>query len=104
MKKLVLFLLFATFSFETLSEPNVLKCEKNCGTLDINDDFTFQARMAQGEDMWGANVTFIEDDIILSSAHILGFEPDRRKALSCGAEAATKKKIQIGIIIKKICM
>jgi len=79
MKKLFLFLLFATFSFETLSEPNVLKCEKNCGLLDINDDFTFQARMAQGEDMWGANVTFIENDIILSSAHILGFEPDRRK-------------------------
>ena len=90
-------------AFESLAEPRVLKCEKDCGTLDINDDFTFQARMAQGEDMWGANVTFIEDDIILSSAHILGFEPNKRKTLSCGAEAATKK-IQIGIIIKKICM
>ena len=84
MKKLIGFLsLFIFFiSFQTIAEPRVLKCEKNCGTLDANDDFTFQARMAQGEDMWGANVTFIEDDIILSSAHILGFEPDRRKALS----------------------
>ena len=78
-------------AFESLAEPPVLKCEKDCGTLDINDDFTFQARMAQGSDMWGANVTFIEDDIILSSAHILGFEPNKRKTLSCGAEAATKK-------------
>ena len=91
MKKIFLFLLFATFSFETLSDPNVLKCKKNCGTYDENDEFTFQARMAQGDDMWGANVTFIEDDIIISSAHILGFEPDKRKSLSCGAEAATKK-------------
>ena len=59
--------------------------------IKTNDDFTFQARMAQGEDMWGANVTFIEDDIILSSAHILGFELNKKKTLSCGAEAATKK-------------
>ena len=76
MKKLTSF--FALFIFfiylvalESLAEPPVLKCEKNCGTLDINDDFTFQARMAQGEDMWGANVTFIEDDIIsVSYTHL----------------------------------
>ena len=59
----IFIVLFAFFiSFQTIAQPPVLKCEKDCGTLDINDDFTFQARMAQGEDMWGANVTFIEDD------------------------------------------
>ena len=69
----------------------VLVCEKDCGTYDANDEFTFQARLALGKDMWGANVTFIEDDIILSSAHILGFEPSKKNTLSCGAEAATKR-------------
>ena len=64
----------------------VLLCEKDCGTYDANDEFTFQARLAGS-----ANVTFIEDDIILSSAHILGFEPNKKNTLSCGAEAATKR-------------
>ena len=64
----------------------VLVCEKDCGTYDYYDEFTFQARLAGG-----ANVTFIEDDIILSSAHILGFEPSKKNTLSCGAEAATKR-------------
>ena len=108
MKKLTsFFALFIFFiylvAFESLAKPPVLKCKKDCGTLDINDDFTFQARMAQGEDMWGANVTFIEDDIILSSAHILGFEPNKRKTHSCGAEAATKKNTDWHHH-KKICM
>ena len=46
--------------------------------------------MAQGKDMWGAKITMFikEDDIIISSAHILGFEPNRRQTLSCGQEAA----------------
>ena len=97
MKKLTSFFALFIFllAFKSLAAPRVLKCEKDCGTLDINNDFTFQARMAQGKDMWGANVTFIEDDIILSSAHILGFEPNKRKTLSCGAEAATKKKYRL---------
>ncbi len=56
----------------------VLVCAKDCGTYDANDEFTFQARLAGG-----ANVTFIEDDIILSSAHILGFHPSK-KNYSCG--------------------
>ena len=56
----------------------VLVCEKDCGTYDANDEFTFQARLA-GD----ANVTFIEGDIILSSAHILGFHPSK-KNYSCG--------------------
>ena len=41
------------------SEPNVLKCDKNCGKPDLNDDYSFQARIAMGPDKWGANVTFI---------------------------------------------
>ena len=77
----------------------VLVCAKDCGTYDANDEFTFQARLAGG-----SNVTFIEDDIILSSAHILGFEPNKKNTLSCGAEAATKG-IQIGLIIDiDLCM
>tara|TARA_B100001179_G_scaffold73985_1_gene51896 strand:- start:337 stop:753 length:417 start_codon:yes stop_codon:yes gene_type:complete len=56
----------------------VLVCAKDCGTYDANDEFTFQARLAGG-----SNVTFIEDDIILSSAHILGFHPSK-KNYSCG--------------------
>jgi len=48
--------------------------------------FTFQARLAGG-----SNVTFIEDDIILSSAHILGFDENKKDTFSCGAEAATNR-------------
>ena len=75
----------------------VLVCEKDCGTYDANDEFTFQARLARG-----ANVTFIEDDIILSSAHILGFEPSKKNTLSCGAEAATKRDTDWSWDIKSI--
>ena len=74
----------------------VLVCEKDCGTYDANDEFTFQARLARG-----ANVTFIEDDIILSSAHILGFHPSK-KNYSCGAEAATKRDTDWSWDIKSI--
>ena len=69
----------------------VLVCEKDCGIQDLDDEFTFQARMEQGALRSGANVTFIEDDIILSSAHILGFDDNKKDTFSCGAEAATKR-------------
>ena len=70
----------------------VLVCEKDCGTYDANDEFTFQARLAGG-----SNVTFIEDDIILSSAHILGFHPSK-KNYSCGKlTLEPQKEIQIGL-------
>ena len=37
----IFLVLFASFiSFQTIAQPPVLKCEKDCGTLDINDDFT----------------------------------------------------------------
>ena len=92
MKKILLSLLiYLGLISISFAQPNVLTCKKNCGTFDSNDEYTFQARLAQGHDMWGANVTFIEDDIILSEAHVLGFEPDKRETLSCGAEAASKR-------------
>ena len=92
MKKILLslFIYLGTVSI-ILAQPNVLKCKKNCGIFDANDEYTFQARMAQGSDLWGGNVTFIEDDIILSQAHILGFDPHKRESFSCGAEAASKR-------------
>ena len=46
-------------------EPNVLQCKKNCGTPDINNEFSFQARLSMGHERFGGNVTFIEDDISL---------------------------------------
>lgn len=72
-------------------ESCILQCEKNCGTLDKTNKFSFQARLAMGGDMSGANVTFIEDDSILSSAHVLGFDPDKKNTYSCAAEASKKK-------------
>jgi hypothetical protein len=94
-KFLTRILCFITLSFglvsTSFSDPNVLQCKKNCGNYDTKNNYSFQARMAQGEDMWGANVTFIEDDIIISSAHILGFEPNKKQTLSCGPEAAKKR-------------
>ena len=78
-------------------DPNVLRCEKDCGIQDLDDEFTFQARLAGL-----ANVTFIEDDIILSSAHILGFDYNKKDTFSCGAEAATKRNTDWSWDIKSI--
>ncbi len=33
------------------AQPNVLTCKKNCETFDANDEYTFQARFAQGHDL-----------------------------------------------------
>ena len=63
----------------TLSEPPVLKCTENCGTVDVNNEFSFQARLSMGPDQFGCNVTFIEEDIILTAAHCLGLEIDKKK-------------------------
>ena len=75
----------------------VLVCEKDCGTYDANDEFTFQAVLSGGR-----NVTFIEDDIILSEAHILGFHESNTNTYSCGAEAATKRDTDWSWDIKSI--
>ena len=69
-------------------EPNVLQCKKNCGTPDINNEFSFQARLSMGPDRFGGNVTFIEDDIIITSAHVLGINSERK--LCCSSEKTKK--------------
>ena len=85
---LILFLFL--YSMPVLSEPNVLKCNENCGQPDLENEFSFQAKIAMGEDLWGANVTFIEDDIILSQGHILGYYPEDKGSIPrCGADAST---------------
>ena len=49
-----IFLLLLVFqSSLVFGEPNVLKCNKNCGVSDLNDNYSFQARIAMGPDMWG---------------------------------------------------
>ena len=78
---------FLLISINTYAEPNVLKCNKNCGTPDINNEFTFQARLSMGPDKFGGNVTFIEDDIIITEAHVLGI--GERK--TCCSSKYTKK-------------
>ena len=77
-------------SASVLGEPNVLKCNKNCGKSDLNDSYSFQARIAMGPDQWGANVTFIEDDIILSQGHILGYSLEEKNSIPrCGSDASS---------------
>jgi hypothetical protein len=49
--------------------PDVLKCQKDCGTVDVNNEFSFQARLMIGSKRAECNVIFIEDDIILTAAH-----------------------------------
>ena len=88
-KTILLLLIFFKVSL-AFSEPNVLKCNKNCGNPDISDNYTFQARIAMGPDKWGANVTFIEDDIILSQGHILGYSAEEKNSIPrCGSDASS---------------
>ena len=61
-----------------LAEPNVLKCKKNCGTPDINGEFSFQAKLSMESDGWCGNITFIEDDIALTEAHVLGINVENK--------------------------
>tara|TARA_Y100000741_G_scaffold358736_1_gene338336 strand:+ start:13 stop:1017 length:1005 start_codon:yes stop_codon:yes gene_type:complete len=86
-----IFLILILFKFSfAFAEPNVLKCNKNCGKSDLNDSYSFQARIAMGPDQWGANVTFIEDDIILSQGHILGYSPEEKNSIPrCGSDASS---------------
>ena len=86
-----IFLLLLVFqSSLVFGEPNVLKCNKNCGVSDLNDNYSFQARIAMGPDMWGGNVTFIENDIILSQGHILGYYPEEKNSIPrCGSDASS---------------
>ena len=51
-KFIVLLLLFFKVPF-VFGEPNVLKCNKKCGVSDLNNNYSFQARISMGPDMWG---------------------------------------------------
>tara|TARA_B100001173_G_scaffold278430_1_gene260510 strand:- start:2058 stop:2456 length:399 start_codon:yes stop_codon:yes gene_type:complete len=79
MKKLTLILiLIVSFSNILSAQPNVLKCKKDCGILDTKGEFSFQAGLSMGSDKWGGNITFIENDIAISEAHVLGINPEKK--------------------------
>ena len=79
MKKLILFFIIViSYSNISLAEPNVLKCKKDCGTPDIKGQFSFQVRLSMGSEKWGGNITFIEEDIAISQAHVLGINPEKK--------------------------
>ena len=82
---LLLFSFFA-FKYAEAGTPDVLKCQKDCGTVDVNNEFSFQARLMKGSKRAGCNVTFIEDDIILTAAHCFDI-----KVKCCDSEKAKKK-------------
>ena len=68
------------------------------------NNYSFQARIGMGPDMWGGNVTFIEDDIILSQGHILGYTPEEKIA-SLDVVQMHHQILQLtGLIIRMICM
>ena len=48
------------------------------GRLIQEGEFTFQARLSMGPDRWGENITFIEDDIAISEAHVVGINQERK--------------------------
>ena len=81
-------IIFLFVNISSYAEPNVLQCKKDCGTPDINNEFSFQARLSMGPDRFGGNVTFIEDDIIITSAHVLGINSERK--LCCSSEKTKK--------------
>ena len=85
-----LFLLFCFFTTESNSQPRVLKCKGDCGALDESKQYSAVARLCFGssKDPLGSDVTFIEDDVIITQAHIFG-DP-RRTAPCCGGDCENK--------------
>ena len=83
-------LLFIFFSSESYSQPRVLKCKGDCGTLDESNKYSAVARLCYGSssDPLGSDVTFIEDDIIITQAHIFG--NPRKTAPCCGGDCEKK--------------
>ena len=63
-----------------------MNCTKACGTVDVNNEFSFQARIMSGSGSPGCNITFIEEDIILTASHCFGV-----KSKCCSSEAVKKK-------------
>ena len=76
--RIILILLILIFSSISLAKPKVLECKKNCGVSDTNNEFSFQARLSMGPDKWGGNITFIENDIAISQAHIIDINPEKK--------------------------
>ena len=68
------------------------ECKKDCGTVDVNNEFSFQAIFKGDNRNKGCNVTFIEEDIILTAAHCIAIDPEHKNIPCCDAET-TKKKI-----------
>ncbi len=77
MKVLISFLIIF-FSSSVFAKPKVLECKKNCGKSDTKGEFTFQVRLSMGSENWGGNITFIEDDIAISQAHVIGINPEKK--------------------------
>ena len=76
--KIAISFLIIFFSSSVFAKPKVLECKKNCGTSDTEAEFTFQARLSMGSENWGGNITFIEDDIAISQAHVIGINPEKK--------------------------
>ena len=90
LKYSLVILLFIFFSSESYSQPRVLKCEGDCGALDESNKYSAVARLCYGSssDPLGSDVTFIEDDIIITQAHIFG--NPRKTAPCCGGDCEKK--------------
>ena len=76
--KIAISFLIIFFSSSVFAKPKVLECKKNCGASDTKGEFTFQARLSMGSEKWGGNITFIEDDIVISQAHVIGLNPEKK--------------------------
>tara|TARA_B100000767_G_scaffold213206_1_gene200505 strand:- start:262 stop:465 length:204 start_codon:yes stop_codon:yes gene_type:complete len=54
--------------------------------VEQNNEFSFQARIMRGSGSQGCNVTFSEEDIILTASHCFAV-----KSKCCGSETVKKK-------------
>ena len=87
---LLIIIFFFIFINETDSRPRVLKCNGDCGVIDESAKYSAVARLCygSGNDRRGSDVTFIEDDIIITQAHVFG-NPNRI-APCCGGDCEKK--------------
>ena len=93
MKILISFFIFF-FSLSVYAKPKVLECKKNCGNSDIEAEFTFQARLSMGSEKWGGNITFIEDDIAISQAHVIGLNPEKKNLLYSKRNKKSSRRLE----------
>lgn len=87
-KKLMISVIFLiTFTFYSTStafaQPRVVKCKADCGQIDNKDQYSAVARMCFDNGQ-GGEVTFIDDDIVITQAHVFGINPDSRNLPCCG--------------------